>query len=319
MLFLDAIQIFKLKSKNINTMKRILSEIFQIAIGIFLASIGLKMFLLPNGFLDGGATGIAILLSELFDIDISFFLILVSIPFLTLAWFSLSRRIFIKSLISILLLAVIIHFENFASVTEDKLLIAIFGGLFLGAGIGLSIRNGAVLDGSEILGIVVNEHLGISIGRVILFFNVILFGSTALLLSLEIAMYSILTFIVTAKVIDVMIEGFEDYVGLMIVSENTTSINEELIRVVGTGTTLYRGSGGFGKRGLQAKNDIIHTVINRIDIRRTYNLIDSIDKNAFIIEFDVNHIKGGIYTKVLSKEGLKKLSPTKNQGNTKLN
>ncbi|PKG43479.1 YitT family protein [Psychroflexus sp. MES1-P1E] len=300
-------------------MKRILSEIFQIAIGIFLASIGLKMFLLPNGFLDGGATGIAILLSELFDIDISFFLILVSIPFLTLAWFSLSRRIFIKSLISILLLAVIIHFENFASVTEDKLLIAIFGGLFLGAGIGLSIRNGAVLDGSEILGIVVNEHLGISIGRVILFFNVILFGSTALLLSLEIAMYSILTFIVTAKVIDVMIEGFEDYVGLMIVSENTTSINEELIRVVGTGTTLYRGSEGFGKRGLQAKNDIIHTVINRIDIRRTYNLIDSIDKNAFIIEFDVNHIKGGIYTKVLSKEGLKKLSPTKNQGNTKLN
>jgi uncharacterized membrane-anchored protein YitT (DUF2179 family) len=312
MLFLSKIQVFKLKSKNINTMKRILSEIFQIAIGIFLASIGLKMFLLPNGFLDGGATGIAILLSELFDIDISFFLILVSIPFLILAWFSLSRRIFTKSLISIILLAVIIHFENFASITEDKLLIAIFGGLFLGAGIGLTIRNGAVLDGSEILGIVVNDRLGISIGRVILFFNVILFGATALLLSLEIAMYSILTFIVTAKVIDVMIEGFEDYVGLMIISENTTSINEGLIRIVGTGTTLYKGSGGFGKRGAQSKNDIIHTVINRIDIRRTYNLIDAIDKNAFIIEFDVNHIKGGIYTKVLSKEGLKKLSPTKN-------
>jgi len=270
------------------------------------------MFLLPNGFLDGSATGIAILLSELFDVDISFFLILVSIPFLILAWFSLSRRIFTKSLISILLLAVIIHFENFASITEDKLLIAIFGGLFLGAGIGLTIRNGAVLDGSEILGIFVNDRLGISIGRVILFFNVILFGATALLLSLEIAMYSILTFIVTAKVIDLMIEGFEDYVGLMIISENTNSINEELIRVVGTGTTLYKGSGGFGKRGAQAKNDIIHTVINRIDIRRTYNLIDAIDKNAFIIEFDVNNIKGGIYTKVLSKEGLKKLSPTKN-------
>jgi uncharacterized membrane-anchored protein YitT (DUF2179 family) len=293
-------------------MKRILSEIFQIAIGIFLASIGLKMFLLPNGFLDGGATGIAILLSELFDIDISFILLLVSIPFLILAWFSLSRRIFTKSLISIILLAVIIHFENFASITEDKLLIAIFGGLFLGAGIGLTIRNGAVLDGSEILGIFLNDRLGISIGRVILFFNVILFGATALLLSLEIAMYSILTFIVTAKVIDLMIEGFEDYVGLMIISENTNSINEGLIRIVGTGTTLYQGAGGFGKRGTQPKNDIIHTVINRVDIRRTYNLIDAIDKKAFIIEFDVNHIKGGIYTKVLSREGLKKLSPTKN-------
>jgi len=312
MLFLGTIQVFKLKSIQISTVKRILSEIFQIAIGIFLASIGLKMFLLPNGFLDGGATGIAILLSELFDIDISFILLLVSIPFLILAWFSLSRRIFTKSLISIILLAVIIHFENFASITEDKLLIAIFGGLFLGAGIGLTIRNGAVLDGSEILGIFLNDRLGISIGRVILFFNVILFGATALLLSLEIAMYSILTFIVTAKVIDLMIEGFEDYVGLMIISENTNSINEGLIRIVGTGTTLYQGAGGFGKRGTQPKNDIIHTVINRIDIRRTYNLIDAIDKNAFIIEFDVNHIKGGIYTKVLSKEGLKKLSPTKN-------
>jgi len=312
MLFLGTIQVFKLKSIQISTMKRILSEIFQIAIGIFLASIGLKMFLLPNGFLDGGATGIAILLSELFDIDISFILLLVSIPFLILAWFSLSRRIFTKSLISIILLAVIIHFENFASITEDKLLIAIFGGLFLGAGIGLTIRNGAVLDGSEILGIFLNDRLGISIGRVILFFNVILFGATALLLSLEIAMYSILTFIVTAKVIDLMIEGFEDYVGLIIISENTNSINEGLIRIVGTGTTLYQGAGGFGKRGTQPKNDIIHTVINRVDIRRTYNLIDAIDKKAFIIEFDVNHIKGGIYTKVLSREGLKKLSPTKN-------
>jgi uncharacterized membrane-anchored protein YitT (DUF2179 family) len=312
MLFLGTIQVFKLKSIQISTVKRILSEIFQIAIGIFLASIGLKMFLLPNGFLDGGATGIAILLSELFDIDISFILLLVSIPFLILAWFSLSRRIFTKSLISIILLAVIIHFENFASITEDKLLIAIFGGLFLGAGIGLTIRNGAVLDGSEILGIFLNDRLGISIGRVILFFNVILFGATALLLSLEIAMYSILTFIVTAKVIDIMIEGFEDYVGLMIISKNTNSINEGLIRIVGTGTTLYQGAGGFGKRGTQPKNDIIHTVINRIDIRRTYNLIDAIDKKAFIIEFDVNHIKGGIYTKVLSREGLKKLSPTKN-------
>ena len=292
-------------------MKQLLSEIFQIAIGVLLASVGLKMFLLPNGFLDGGATGIAILLSELFDFDISYILLIVSIPFLILAWFSLSKRIFIKSVISIISLAVIIHFENFNAITEDKLLIAIFGGLFLGAGIGLTIKNGAVLDGSEILGIYINNRLGISIGKVILLFNAILFGATAILLSLEVAMYSILTFIVTAKVIDLMIEGFEDYVGLMIVSEKINEINKELIRVVGTGTTTYQGLGGFGKTGAQSKKDIIHTVINRIDIRRTYNLIDRLDKNAFIIEFDVNNIKGGKYTKFLSKEGLKKLSPTK--------
>tara|TARA_B110000091_G_scaffold208569_1_gene248432 strand:+ start:83 stop:970 length:888 start_codon:yes stop_codon:yes gene_type:complete len=292
-------------------MKRILSEIFQVAIGILLASIGLKMFLLPNGFLDGGATGIAILLSELFDFDISFFLLIVNIPFLILAWFSLSKRIFIKSILSIISLAIIIHFENFEAITEDKLLIAIFGGLFLGAGIGLTIKNGAVLDGSEILGIYINNRLGISIGKVILLFNAILFGATAVLLSLEIAMYSILTFIVTAKIIDLMIEGFEDYVGLMIVSNKIDEINTELIRVVGTGTTLYQGSGGYGKTGERPKKEIIHTVINRIDIKLTYNLIDSIDKNAFIIEFDVNNIKGGIYTKFLSKEGFKKTMSNK--------
>jgi len=297
-------------------MKRILSEIFQISIGILLASIGLKMFLLPNGFLDGGVTGIAILLSEIFDFDISYILLLVSIPFLILAWFNLSKRIFIKSVLSIISLAIIIHFENFEAITEDKLLIAIFGGLFLGAGIGLTIRNGAVLDGSEILGVFINDRLGISIGKVVLFFNAILFGATALLLSLEVAMYSILTFVVTAKVIDLMIEGFEDYVGLMIVSEKTIKIDEELIRVVGTGTTVYKGSSGYGKRGPQSEKDIIHTVINRIDIRRTYTLIDSIDKNAFIIEFDVNNIKGGIHTKFLSKEGLKKLSPKKHVKDT---
>ncbi len=290
-------------------MRRLLSEILQIGLGILLASIGLKMFLLPNHFLDGGVTGIAILLSELFAVDISVLLLIVSIPFLIIAWYKLSRRIFIKSVLSIIALAVMIHFENFIAITDDKLLIAIFGGLFLGAGIGLTIKNGAVLDGSEILGIFLNERLGISIGKIILFFNGILFTITAVLLSVEIAMYSILTFIVTAKVIDLMIEGFEDYVGLMIVSPEHESINKALVSQIGTGTTLYKGSGGFGKRGPQAEKEIIHTVINRIDIRRTYRLIERIDDKAFIIEFDVNAIKGGMYTKYLTKEGLKKLTP----------
>lgn len=290
-------------------MKRLLSEIFQICIGILLASVGLKMFLLPNGFLDGGVTGIAILLGELFGLNISVLLLIVSIPFLVLAWFTLTKRIFIKSVISIIGLAVFIEFENFSVVTEDKLLIAIFGGLSLGAGIGITIKNGAVLDGSEILGIFINERLGISIGKVILAFNAILFSLTALLLSVEIAMYSILTFLVTAKIIDLMIEGFEDFVGLMIVSENYIEIEEELIKVVGTGMTLYKSARGYGKRGTQTEKDIIHTVINRIDIRRTYNLIEKIDPDAFIIEFDVNRIKGGILTKYLTTDGLKKLSP----------
>jgi len=290
-------------------MKKIVSETFQISVGVLLASIGLKVFLLPNGFLDGGATGIAILLSEVTGVDISFLLLFVSLPFLFLAWYSLSKRIFTKSIVSIVALAIMIHYENFEPVTDDKLLIAIFGGLFLGSGIGLTVKNGAVLDGSEILGIFINERYGISIGKVILVFNVILFSVTTALLSIEVAMYSILTFLITAKVIDLMIEGFEDFVGLMIVSDESLAIEQSLTKEIGVGMTIYKASSGFGKRGEQGEKQIIHTVINRIDIRKTYNIIDKHDESAFIIEFHVNDIKGGILRKYLTTESLKTLKP----------
>ena len=281
--------------------KQVLNQTFQISLGIVLASIGLKAFLLPNGFLDGGVTGIAILISQIFDVNISMILLITSIPFLILAWHTLTRLIVLKSFIAITALAIFIQFENFSSITDDKLLIAIFGGLFLGSGIGLAIKNGAVLDGSEILGIYVNTRFGISIGKVILIFNIILFSITAFLLSIEVSMYSILTFLITAKVIDLMIEGFEDYVGLMIISDQSKEIANRLIEEVGAGITMYKGSKGYGSRGLQNQTEIIHTVINRIDIRRTYNLIDEIDSKSFIIEFDVNNVKGGILKKYLSK------------------
>jgi len=290
-------------------MKKIVSETFQISVGVLLASIGLKVFLLPNGFLDGGATGIAILLSEVTGVDISFLLLFVSLPFLFLAWYSLSKRIFTKSIVSIVALAIMIHYENFEPVTDDKLLIAIFGGLFLGSGIGLTVKNGAVLDGSEILGIFINERYGISIGKVILVFNVILFSVTTALLSIEVAMYSILTFLITAKVIDLMIEGFEDFVGLMIVSDESLAIEQSLTKEMGVGMTIYKASSGFGKRGEQGEKQMIHTVINRIDIRKTYNIIDKHDESAFIIEFHVNDIKGGILRKYLTTESLKTLKP----------
>lgn len=292
-----------------NKLKKLFYEIVQMAIGILLASIGLKAFLLPNGFLDGGVTGIAILLSEMFSINISISLVVISIPFLMLAWNNISKRIFVKSTISISLLAIIIHFQNFSSITEDKLLIAIFGGLFLGAGIGLNIKNGAVLDGSEILGIYINNKFGISIGKVIFMFNVILFSFTALFLSVEVAMYSILTFLVTAKVIDLMIEGFEDYIGLMIISDESEIIKQALISELGLGLTIYNGAGGYEKEGNNGQKEIIHTIINRIDIKRTYNLLEDLDEKAFIIEFDVNNIKGGVLKKYMNKAGLKKMIP----------
>lgn len=284
------------------------SEYFQIALGIFLASIGLKAFLLPNDFLDGGVTGTAILVNSQFeDLNISTLLVLINIPFLILAYFTLSKRILVKSIFSIIGLALVIHFVEFDVATDDKLLISIFGGLFVGSGIGLTVKNGAVLDGSEILGVFLNDRFGFSIGQIILYFNIVLFSITALVLSVEIAMYSILTYIVTAKVIDLFIEGFEDFIGIMIVSRHHRKIKSAIINELGAGMTIYKGEKGYGSSGELQEFDIIHSAINRIDIRKMHRLIDKIDPDAFYIEFDINNIKGGVLRRYLAKNKGKQL------------
>ena len=281
--------------------KNLVSEYVQIAIGIVLASIGLKAFLLPNGFLDGGVTGIALLINSKLDINISYLLVGLSIPFLILGYFMLSKRIVVKSVFAIIALAVFIQLENFSVITEDKLLISIFGGLFVGMGIGITIRNGAVLDGSEILGIFVYDRFGIAIGKIILLFNVVLFGITAMVLSVEVAMYSILTYIVTAKVTDFMIEGFEDFIGILVVSKHHEALKIEIAKNVGSGMTIYKAEKGVGSQGETKEMMVINTVINRIDIRKMYRTIDSVDKDAFVVEYDVNNVRGGVMRRYLTK------------------
>lgn len=283
-------------------LKSTFSEALQIGIGIGLASIGLKAFLLPNGFLDGGVTGIAILLGELLDMNISLLLPIVSLPFLVMGYFTTTKRILIKSIISILALSLVIHFENFSSITDDKLIIATFGGIFLGSGIGLAIRNGSVLDGSELLGLYFSDKYGFSVGSLILAFNIILFGITALVLSPEVAMYSILTYLVTSKAIDFTIQGFENYVGLMVVSRNSSKLQDEFLSNYGQGITVYQGVKGFGKKGINETKEILHIVINRIDVRRITRMIETIDEEAFVIEFDINNVSGGKIRRFLGKE-----------------
>ncbi|GAA0872300.1 YitT family protein [Gangjinia marincola] len=282
--------------------KTAFNEYLQIAFGIALASIGLKAFLLPNGFLDGGATGIALLLSDQFDLNISITLLIVSIPFLIIGAFTITKRILVKSILSIIGLSISISLTTFDTVTEDKLLIAIFGGLFLGIGIGLAIRNGSVLDGSELLGVFVFDRFGISIGRTILLFNVILFSITAVLISMEIAMYSILTYIVTAKVIDFVIEGFEDFVGFTIVSKKSDEVERALVSIMGVGVTIYKGERGYGSTGIQTETKIVQTIVNRIDIRKVHRLLEHIDKDAFIVEFDVNAVRGGVLRRYFQRK-----------------
>ena len=280
-------------------------EFFQLAIAIVLASIGLKAFLLPNGFLDGGVTGISILLNKITGFEISIILPVISIPFFSIGWFTVSKRIVIRSLISVLILSLVIHFENFQPITDDKLLISIFGGLFLGAGIGIAIKNGSVLDGSEILGIFVNERTGISIGLIIFWFNVVLFLLAGFLFSLEVAMYSVLTYIITAKTIDLILEGFEDYVGLMIVTSKSGEMQKALLKDIGQGMTIYKDTKGYGSQGEKQNLEIIHKVVNRIDTKKVYRVLKKVDKDAFVIEFDVNKVSGGVLRKYLTPQKAK--------------
>jgi len=288
-----------------------LSEYFQILIGILLTSIGLKAFLLPNGFLDGGVTGIALLVNTQVDIEISYLLLLFSVPFLILGYYTVSKQIVIKSIISIIGLALVLKFENYDIITDDKLLISIFGGLLVGSGVGIAIRNGSVLDGSEILGIYLNDKFGISIGKIVLIFNVVLFGVTAFVVSKEVALYSILTYIVASKVTDTVIEGFEDFIGVTIVSKKFDLIKIAILEELGTGLTVYKGSSGFGSKGKAEEFDIIHSIINRIDIKKMYRIIHDIDTKAFIVEFDVNSIKGGVLRHYINKKKNKKLEKFK--------
>jgi uncharacterized membrane-anchored protein YitT (DUF2179 family) len=278
-------------------------EYSQIAIGILLASIGLKAFLLPNNFLDGGVTGIAILLSQETGWNISVLLVLISIPFIVVGIYTVARRIVIKSIIAIAFLALSISLETFSTITEDKLLIAIFGGMFLGAGIGITIRNGAVLDGSELLGLFIFNKYGISIGKTILVFNVVLFTITALLVSVEVAMYSILAYLVTAKVIDLFVQGLENFIGLTIVSDYADDIEEAITGQLGVGITIFNDASGHGSTGKKHQMKIIQTVVNRIDINKALLLVEEIDKRAFIIEFDVNKVRGGVLKRYLTSKG----------------
>jgi uncharacterized membrane-anchored protein YitT (DUF2179 family) len=294
-----------MNSKNITNY---FSEYFQIFIGVVLTSLGLKAFLLPNGFLDGGVTGIALLVRTQVDIRMSYLLVLFSVPFLILGYFTVSKQIVIKSIVSILGVAIFIHLENFQTITTDKLLISIFGGLLVGSGIGIAIRNGAVLDGSEILGIYLNDKFGISIGKIVLCFNIVLFGITAFVVSVEVALYSILTYIIAAKVTDTVIEGFEDFIGVTIVSKKHQIIKKAILEELGVGLTIYKGSSGFGNKGKIEDFDIIHSIVNRIDIRKMYRIVQTIDTDAFIVEFDVNNVKGGVLRHYIDKKKNRKLN-----------
>ena len=269
-------------------------EYFFILIGVFSAGFGLKGFLLPNRFIDGGATGISLLLENITNIPLGYLLIIVNLPFLILSAKTFSIKFAIKSIVAIIALSIVVHYVDYPIITEDKLLIAVFGGFFLGLGIGMSMRGGSVIDGTEVLAIFLARKFSITVGDVLLLINIFIFSFGAYILSIETALYAILTYLAAAKTVDFVVDGVEEYVGVTIISENHDAIRIMLIKKLGRACTIYAGKGGFGKRGDSYDKDIIFTVVTRLELAKLHTEIDKIDKKAFIIMGIVKDLRGGM-------------------------
>lgn len=274
-----------------------IKEYIYIIIGVFSAGFGLKGFLLPNRFIDGGATGISLLLQNITSIDLSYLLVLVNIPFIILASRTFNMKFAIKSIVAIAFLALVVHYVEYPTITDDKLLIAVFGGFFLGLGIGMAMRGGSVIDGTEVLAIFLSRKLSITIGDVLLLINILIFSFGAYILSIETALYAILTYLAAAKTVDFVVDGVEEYVGVTIISENHEDIRIMLTEKLHRACTIYAGKGGFGHRGNSYDKDIIYTVVTRLELAKLHTEIDKIDKNAFIIMGLVKDLKGGMIKK----------------------
>jgi len=279
------------------TLKRHIKDFFLITIGIFSASFGFKGFLLTNHFIDGGATGISLLISALTDIPLYILIIFVNIPFIILAYNIMGKQFAIKTALAITGLAICLATVSFPNVTNDNLLVAVFGGFFLGAGIGLAIRGGAVIDGTEVLAIFLSRKFGTTLGDIILVINIFIFSAAAYLLGIEVALYSMITYLAATKTLDFIVEGIEEYIGVTIISSHSEEIQQMIVNTLGRGVTVYKGQRGFGKNGEKKEIDIVYTVLTRLELNKLNTEIEKIDPNAFVVMSSVKDTKGGMIKK----------------------
>jgi uncharacterized membrane-anchored protein YitT (DUF2179 family) len=278
--------------------RQFFGDLLLLVLGVASASFGLKSFLLPSNFIDGGVTGISLLIEHKTGISLSLLLILINIPFVVLGYWQIGRKFFIKSVLAIAGLAIVVHIIPYPIITDDKLLVSVFGGFFLGAGIGLAMRAGAVLDGTEVTAIYLNKKLGLSIGDFILLFNIAIFSVAAYLIGREEALYSILTYMAASKTVTLIIEGVEEYTGVTIISHKHEEIRTMIIDKLGRGVTVYQGKGGYGKKDQQRQNiEIIYAVVTRLETARLNTEIEKIDPSAFVITNSIKDTKGGMIKK----------------------
>jgi len=277
--------------------KRNFKDFILVTAGIFSAAFGFKGFLLSNEFVDGGATGISLLISNTTGFPLYLLIICVNIPFIFMGYRVVSKAFAIKTALAIIGLALVVANVEFPDVTDDNILVAVFGGFFLGAGIGLAVRGGAVIDGTEILAIFLSRKLGTTIGDIIILINIFVFSAAAYLLSIEIAMYSMITYLSASKMLDFIVEGIDEYMGVTIVSIHYQEIRKMIIEKMGRGITVYKGDKGFGTRGELSEVNILFTVITRLEMNKLNTEIQTIDPNAFVVMNSIKDTKGGMIKK----------------------
>ncbi len=277
--------------------KRQVKDVVLITAGIFSAAFGFKGFLLTNHFIDGGATGISLLLTNVTKMPLWSLILIINAPFVVMGWKSIGKQFAIKTAIAISALSLILATIHFPNVTNDNLLVAVFGGFFLGAGIGLAMRGGGVIDGTEVLAIYLSKKLGTTVGDVIIVINIIIFSAAAYFLRIDIALYSMITYLAASKTLDFVIEGIEEYIGVTVVSYHSEEIREMIVNQMGRGFTIYSGKSGYGKRGESKEVDIIYSVITRLEISKMKTEIEKIDPNAFVVMNPVKDTKGGMIKK----------------------
>ena len=270
-------------------------KIAMIIAGILSAAFGLKGFLIPNHFIDGGVTGISLLISSITGWPLSILLFAINIPFIWLGYKRVDKIFALKTLVAVVVLALILFFVEFPDVTNDKLLTAVFGGFFLGLGIGLAMRGGCVIDGTELLAVYINPRSFLSIGQIILAINILIFGVAAFFISVESALYSILTYLSASQTINYIIQGFDEYTAVTIISPKSDLIKNVIMRNLHRGVTVYKGERGFGKTNFENKDiDILFTIITRMDVQRLVSRVQQIDPTAFIITNSVSEVRGGL-------------------------
>lgn len=268
-----------------------LKDIMFIICGVISACFGLKSFLMPSHFIDGGVTGISLLTRSLTNWNLSYLIVIINIPFIILGYRQIGKTFALKTAIAIAALSLSLVFIPFAPITHEKLLIAFFGGFFLGGGIGLAMRGGCVIDGTEVLALYISRNSQLTVGNIILILNIIIFAFAAYFVNIDTALYAILTYLSATSIIDYIVNGIEAYTGVTIISDKNEEIKSFIINDMKRGVTIYKGEGGY----LEKKDiDIIYTVVTKLEMSRLKGELQNIDPDAFIVQQQIADLKGGV-------------------------